>query len=115
MTMEAANTTVTVLRGQGVNAYGDVTDDLTAVFTGIPVPLVETKQDLFDPLTQTPRTVRSIECHLPSWVGLLNTDRIQDDSTGDVYAVTEVTMPPTLIGIPVDTVATLKRITSSGV
>jgi len=111
---EAANTSVAVLRGTTTTPYGDVVDATTPVYTNLPAVLVETKQDVFDPNTMMPRTVRNIELRVPSWVGLLNSDRIQDLSTGNVYAVIEVETPPTLMGAPVDTAASLKRITATG-
>lgn len=119
MVAEAANTTVSLLRGTTVGDYGDLEDAGTPVAQGIPAVLVETGRRAFDPATQTPRTVRSVTCRVPAWLGALNTDQIQDDTTGAVYAVEDITRPPTLMTSPaggdVDIVLTLRRITAAGV
>jgi hypothetical protein len=43
---------------------------------------------------------------------VVNTDRILDEGTGDVYIIIGVTHPATLTGAPVDVVLDLKRITA---
>jgi hypothetical protein len=56
---------------------------------------------------------------VPSWTKVLNSDQIRDDSTGNVYAIEDVTRPPTLItthaGGREDLVLTLRRVTASGI
>lgn len=113
MVAEAANTTVSILRGESTNEYGDLVDLTEAVYTGVPAILVEDSRQTQDPSTPTPRTIRASELHVPEWVGLLNSDRITDESTGNTYMIIEVTKPPTLIGAPVDTSALLKRVTAT--
>ena len=119
MVAEAANTTVSILRGVSYDEYGDLQDDMAAVTPGIPAVLVETTQSVFDPATQTPRTVRAATCRVPAWTGVLNTDQIRDDLTGSTYSIEDVTRPPTItsspVGGPVDIVLTLRRITAAGV
>lgn len=113
MGAETANTTVTVLRGTTENQFGDTIDDNTPFITGLPATLIETGKQVQDPSTPTPRTIRQIYCSVPQYAGVLNTDRIKDESTGDVYIILSVTTPPTTIGAPVDTVLQLKRVTAS--
>jgi hypothetical protein len=113
MVAEAANTTISVLRGDSVDEYGDLVDSNTPAFTGIPAVLAETGRQTQDPSSPSPRTIRAIELHAPEFLGLLNTDRIVDEPTGNIYMIIEVTKPPTLMGAPVDTVATLKRVTAT--
>ena len=119
MVAEAANTTCSILRGVSYDEYGDLTDDMAAVTPGIPAVLVETTQSVFDPATQTPRTVRAATCRVPAWTGVLNTDQVKDDGTGAIYSIEDITRPATLISSPVggavDLVLTLRRITASGV
>jgi hypothetical protein len=119
MVAEAANTQCSILRGVSYDDYGDLQDDMAAVTPGIPAVLVETSKSVFDPATQTPRTVRSATCRVPGWVSVLNSDQIRDDSTGNVYAIEDITRPATLISSPaggaVDLVLTLRRITAAGV
>lgn len=113
MVAEAVNTTVSVLRGSGFDEYGDPIDTNTVAYSGVPAVLTELSRQTQDPSTPSPRTIRASELHVPDSVGLLDTDRILDESTGQTYSVVDVTRPPTLIGAPVDTVATLKRVTAN--
>jgi hypothetical protein len=114
MTAEAATTSVTIFRGTTENQFGDAVDQNLVHMAGVPAILTETGRRIEDPSSPTPRTIRAIECHVPPWTGVLNTDRIYDEQTGDTYIVQGVTRPPTLIGAPPDTLLQLKRITASG-
>lgn len=113
MGAETANTSATILRGTTSNWAGDMVDANEPVITGLPVTLVETGKTVQDPSSQTPRTIRQITCIVPEYAGVLNTDRIMDEATGDVYIVLAVTRPPTIIGAPTDRVLDLKRISSN--
>lgn len=110
---EIANTSISVLRGEGVNPYGDRLDTQVPVYTGIPAYLGERSKTSFDPATQTPRTVRDIVCVAAAWTDVRTTDQIKDERTGIVYAIEDVTLPPTLMGAPVDEILTLRRITGT--
>jgi hypothetical protein len=109
---ETANTCATILRGTTQNQFGDVIDADTPVIRGLPVTLAETGRTVQDPSSPTPRTIREITCIVPRYAGILNTDRILDESSGDIYIVMSVTTPPTIIGAPVDQVLSLKRISA---
>ena len=113
MGAETANTTATVFRGTTSNQFGDEIDSNVPLITNLPVTLIETGKSVQDPSTPTPRTIRQITCIVPEWAGVLNTDRIMDERTQDVYIIISVTKPPTIIGAPVDTVLGLKRITAN--
>lgn len=113
MGAETANTTASVLRGTTSNQFGDVIDASTPVITGLPVTLIETGKTVQDPSTQSPRTIRQVKCWVPEFAGVVSTDRIMDERTGDVFIIIGVTKPPTTIGAPVDTVLDLKRVTAS--
>jgi len=111
---EIANTAVTVYRGSAENQFGEAVDANIPLFTGVPAFIAETGKSVQDPASPTPRTIRQVTCQLPAVTGVLNTDRIMDESTGDVFIVISVTKPPTIIGAPVDLVLGLKRVTASG-
>lgn len=113
MGAETANTTASILRGTSSNWAGDQVDANTPVITGLPITLIETGKSVQDPSTPTPRTIRQIYANVPEWAGILNTDRLMDERTGDVYIVISVTKPPTIIGAPVDTVLGLRRVTAN--
>ena len=112
---EIANTTVTIFRSSGntENQFGETIDDNTPLWTAVPAFLAETGQQVQDPSTPLPRTIRRIACQVPASTGILNTDRIMDEATSDVYDIMSVTRPPTLNGAPVDVVLSLKRVTAS--
>ena len=113
MGAETANTSATIYRGTGQNWAGDTVDSNVPLLTGLPVTLVETGKTVQDPSTPTPRTIRDIYCSVPQWAGVTSTDRLMDESTGDVYMIISVTRPPTTTGAPVDTVLQLKRVSAN--
>ena len=108
-----ANTYASVLRGTTADAYGDVDDAATVVHADVPAAIVESSKVVTDPSSQTPRTIRAITCVMPGWADVLNTDRLQDQSTGYVYAVESVEAQPSL-GYPPDAILTLRRLTAAG-
>lgn len=116
MTAEVANTTISVLRGTTTDAFGDTIDADEAVATCIPVFLAETGRTVQDPSMQTPRTIREVTAQVPGWAGVLNTDRILDERSGDIYIVLSVTQPPSLFGRREDwnQVLSLKRVSAAG-
>jgi hypothetical protein len=103
------------LRGTTTNWAGDEVDSNVPFISGLPITLIETGKTVQDPSTATPRTIRQITAIVPEWAGVLNTDRLLDESTGDTYIIISVTRPPTIIGAPVDTVLGLKRISANSV
>lgn len=111
-----ANTQVTLFRGgTAKNAYGDKIDaELVPYMQHVPACLTETSQNVLDPATQTPMTVRSSQLLIPTWTGALESDQVMDEATGDLYAVIDIVNPPTIIGAPVDLRLTLRRVTATG-
>lgn len=115
MPSETVNTRVTLLRGTGTDAYGDPTDTDTVFLAHIPATLIETGKNVQDPSTSTPRTIRQVQCALPGFIGVLDTDRIRDELSGNLYMVVGVDTPPTLIGETPDVRLDLKRVSAAGV
>ena len=113
MGAETQNAVISLLRGTTSNQFGDTVDSNVPVITDLPVTLIETGKSVQDPSTPTPRTIRQIYLNIPQWTGILNTDRILDQATGDIYIVISVTKPPTITGAPVDTICQLKRISAN--
>jgi hypothetical protein len=111
---EVANTTISVLRGKAANPFGDLVDSRVPHYSSIPASLVETNKQVFDPSSQTPRTVRQGTCVLESWVDVTSDDQIRNESTGRLYAITSLDQPATLMGAPVDLTLTLRRISAAG-
>lgn len=105
-----ATCTASVLRGTGVNVYGDEIDGGAAVYTGVLAAIREVSSVVSDPSTQTPRTVRSLICHVPSDLDVREGDRLRDDTNSVLYAIENVTHPQGP-GVTRDTVLDLQRVT----
>ena len=112
MVAEIANTRIDVYRGTTFDSFGDVLDTTNALWSDIPACLIEDAQTTQDPTSPTPRTIRVSKLVVAPQVGLLNTDRIFDRNTRNTYSVISVTNPPSLINVPSDTTAQLKRVTA---
>lgn len=112
MVAEIANTTIDVYRGTTFDTFGDVLDTTNALWSAVPACLIEDAQTTQDPTSPTPRTIRVSKLVVSPQLGLLNTDRVYDRSTGNTYSVLEVTRPPSLINVATDTTAKLKRVTA---
>lgn len=110
MGAETQNASVSVLRGTTSNWAGDTVDAGIPVITGLPATLIETGKNIQDPSTPTPRIVREITCIVPAYAGVLDTDQILDEATGEKFMVLAVTRPPTIIGAPTDRVLVLRRV-----
>lgn len=107
-----ATTRVAVLRGTTESPLGDEveTDAVVTALRDIPASLIERSRNVFDPSSQTRRTVRVITCRIPSAVGhpdtgvitpvaLQDGDRIRDNVTGRVYALSEqIVVPRSIAG-----------------
>ena len=111
--MDLANCSVTIQRGTVTDAYGDVADSFTPVYTGIPAAIVESSKTVTDPSSQMPRTIRAITCVMPGWADVLNTDTLLNEQSNQGFAVESVEAQPSL-GYPADTVLTLRRLTGAG-
>jgi len=114
MVAEVQNCTIQVLRGTALDAFGDILDASVPIFSGVPASVIETNRTVFDQATRTPLTVRTSTCIVPAWLGVLNSDQILNERTGDRYIVESVETPPTTTGAPVDTRLGLRRITGTG-
>ncbi len=112
------NTSVSLLGGQSVDAFGDSLDEGLVQAQGIPACIVEISERAWDPASQVPRTVRTITGWIPAWAGVMagfEGQQIIDESTGDVYFVEDVVRPSSLTGEPVDVRMTLRRVSGPGV
>lgn len=105
-----ANTRISVLTGTNVDDFGDTVDGTTVSASGIPASLVERSRLVTTPEQPTPRVIRFTVARLPSQTTVGPEDRIRDDVTGTVYAITAVT-PPSGVGHLPDLRLDLKRVT----
>lgn len=105
-----ANTRVSVLTGTSVDSWGDTVDGATVSESGIPASLIERSRLVTTPEQPTPRVIRYAVARLPARTVVGVEDRIRDDRTGTVYAITAVTAQPG-VGHTPDLRLDLKRVT----
>lgn len=114
MVAEIANTLIDHLRATpgSVDAYGDPYDNQQVLVADVPAFIAEVSQQVQDPATSTPRTIRTATGRVPYWLGVQADDQIRDKRTGSLYAVQDVVRPSTLTGAPVDIQVSLKRVSA---
>lgn len=109
-----ANTRVTVLTGTTTSEWGDPVDSTTPSTNpaqrGIPASLIEQTRTVTTPESTVPRVIRYTVARLPAGVPVGNEDRIRDDRTNTIYAITAVTLPSG-VGHTQDLRLDLKRVT----
>ncbi|ARX81525.1 hypothetical protein SMD44_00923 [Streptomyces alboflavus] len=89
--MYVATTTVSVLGDTTEDEFGDETDGTTVLAADIPAALVEATRTAMEPVTGTPRIVRTHVCRLPPGTAVDESHRIKDEVTGEIYIVVAVT------------------------
>lgn len=82
-----ATTTVTILRGSGVDSFGDERDTAATVREGVTASIIEQNKTVTTPVDGTPRVVRHTTCRLPAGTDVRTGDRLRDERTGAVYIV----------------------------
>lgn len=99
--MMLATTTMTLLRGGGVDGLGDETTTNTPVVgaVGVPGSLIERERMVMDPTTGEPRTITQHHARFtfgtfPAVTG----DRVRDETTGELYVVEDVKATARAIG-----------------
>jgi hypothetical protein len=110
---ETVNASCTLYSGTTTNWAGDEVDANVPVMEHVPATLIETGRKTQDPSSPTPRTIREITLRLPYWTKATDDMRVLHEQTGDIFMIISVTRPPTIIGAPVDLVASLKRVSAS--
>jgi hypothetical protein len=89
--MYIATTRVSVLGGASTDAFGDETDGTTVLASAIPASLIESTRTAMEPVTGTPRIIRTHICRLPPSTAVDETKRIKDEQTNEIYIVVSVT------------------------
>lgn len=110
-----ATTRIAILRGSTVSDLGDDIESnadasIVAGLSDIPASLIEKSKTVWDPASNTRRTIRVVICRVPVAIGhpatgvstlvvVLEGDRIKDNNTGRIYAFAEsVAVPRALSG-----------------
>lgn len=90
-------TTVTILRGESTDGFGDTVAGSTVAASAVPCSLLEQRRSLFTPAADRIQQVLYYLGRVPGDTDVQLTDRIQDEVTGDVYRVDGVSR----VGSPV--------------
>lgn len=95
-----ATTWVTVLRGLSTDSFGDQIDLAQEAGgdaqTRIPASLIEGTRTINDPASGTPRVIRYAVARIKPGTDITEEDRLRDENTSRIYAVTSVTQPAAL-------------------
>jgi hypothetical protein len=108
---ETQNALVSLFRGTDFDEFGDVTDLPLPYIQHVPATWIETAQIIQDPATQTPRVVRTLVVTVPLWLAVRESDRLENEITGDVCMIEDVVKIPNLTGAVPDLKLVLKRVT----
>lgn len=111
MGAETQNALVSLFRGTDFDGFGDVTDSPLPYIQGVGATLIETTQIVQDPATQTPRVIRTSTALVPLWLGVLESDRLENELSGDIFMIEDVVRIPNLTGAVPDLKLVLKRVT----
>lgn len=109
-----ANTRATILTGTTTSEWGDTVDSNTPSTNpaqrGFPAAITEAGKTISTPEQTVPRVIRTHIARLPAGTPVGSQDRLRDDITGTVYAITAVTAE-TGVGLAPDVRLDLKRVT----
>lgn len=89
--MIVATTTVSILGGSVTDDFGDEKDTDTVLAAGIPASLMESSRQAQEPVTGTPRIIRTHVCRLSPAVEVTEDNRIKDEQTSEIYIVVSAT------------------------
>ena len=104
-----ANTRISLLRGTGVDAFGDETDGGTVVASSILASLHERSQRQDARSDGGLRQVGSYTMRCRHDIDVRQDDRVKDESDGRIYVVVEVEKAPSF-GRKVDVRCSLRRL-----
>jgi hypothetical protein len=84
---------VTVLRGSETNAFDDVVDSDTAVYTGVLVAITESSRRTYLPAEGATRVIRSYIGYATSSTDIQKGDRLRSEKNSAVYLVVDLSAP----------------------
>lgn len=104
-----ATCTISILRGTAKDLiYGDSYDTSQVIASGVPASIIERTQKIITPGNAAPRIVRAIDGIVGPATDIADSDRVQDEKTGQIYVVTAV-INSALPGMDSDTQLELRR------
>jgi hypothetical protein len=88
-----ANTLVRILRGTELNEAADEVDSDTPVYEDVPASIIELARPSTSSADLMPRTVRRSVGKFDARVDIRQEDRVEDQFTGMIYTVDNVSRP----------------------
>lgn len=104
-----ANCSISIMRGTSTDQWGDTIDSGNIVNQHVPAFIVVRSKQVYDPSTQSPRTVQTIVGAVGSAVDIRDTDQVFDETHSVTYSVESVTQP-LASGITPDQTLELRRV-----
>jgi hypothetical protein len=105
-----ASTTISILRGTVTGDYGDELDSDEVVADRIPASILERPVTGARPVSGNATTPRAYALRVWRAVELRQGDRVRDERTGQVYAITTLAPSTNFVGLG-STRADLQRVT----
>lgn len=93
MTAVIPNTTVSILRGEETDEYGDPKDSDVSVAAGVPMSITENNQRVYVAAEGRLTIIRNLVGRVRPGFDVREKDRLRDDNTGDIYLVEGVSQP----------------------
>ena len=94
-----ASTTVDVLRGTTLDAYGDEVPGTAPVEAGVPMSLIERVRLVRDSASGEYRRVAYVQGRCMAGVDIRDSDRVRDTCTGVIYTVLARRTPGSIVGL----------------
>ena len=85
-----ATTTISVLRGQDTDDWGDPIDQDIVVQTGIRASIIEYKIYAKGEVTTQPRNIRYARLRVTKGTDIRTNDRIKDERTNTIWLITNI-------------------------
>jgi len=93
-----ATTTVTILRGEETDGYGDPVDSNVPVRARVPASIIERDQRVFVPAENRTTIVKQHTGRVRANVDIRTGDRLRDEKDQSIYLVEGVSRPRSPIG-----------------
>lgn len=92
------NTTVSILRGETIDEYGDPKDSDVSVNSGVPMSIVEESRRVFLAVEGRLTIIREFIGRVRPGFDIRESDRLRDDKSGRVYLVEGISQPSLATG-----------------
>lgn len=85
-----ATTTISILRGEDTDEWGDPIDTATPVETGVPASIIEYKTYNKGEITTQPRNIRYARLRVKSTTDVREDDRIKDERSDEIWVIINI-------------------------